>query len=160
MLFLFCFKFSKFIPYQYCIFLMSQFHSAFPFWSPFWLLLFLKKETINSQTAHLRPVLFKQTCFNLKPQEYTDNNLFVNSVFNFIIRHCQAMFLFKSVIKKSMTNSKLNATFCSSIVNACHSLFVWSYEMAKISLVEVVFHCIIFPTLWRWSWKYDIGNLV
>ena len=46
-----------------------------------------------------------------------------------------------------MTNSKLNATFCSSIVNACHSLFVWSYEMAKISLVEVVLHCFIFPTL-------------
>ena len=46
-----------------------------------------------------------------------------------------------------MTNSKLNTKFCSSVINPCHSLFVWSSKMAKISLVEVVLHCIIiFPT--------------
>ena len=61
---------------------------------------------------------FKQMCFYLKPQEYKDNNLFVNSVFNFIIRHCQAMFS-SNLCKTSNDQFKLNTKFCSSIINAC-----------------------------------------
>ena len=42
-----------------------------------------------------------------------------------------------------MTNSNFCTKFCSSVIYACHSLFVWSSKMAKISLVEVVLYCII-----------------
>ena len=85
---------------------------------------------------------FKQMCFNLKPQEYMDNNLFVNSVFNFIMRHCQA--IFSSILYKTSNDQfKIYKTFCSSVIYTCHSLFVWSFKMAKISLVEVVQYCII-----------------
>ena len=48
-----------------------------------------------------------------------------------------------------MTNSKLYTKFCSSVINACHSLFVWSsqdgqnkFGRSGSSLCSII----IFPT--------------
>ena len=117
---------------------------------------------------YLFKACFKQMCFNLRPQQYTDNNFFENSVLNLssdIVRQCSLQIY----IKQAMITSKLYTKFCSSVINACHLLFVWSFKMAKISLVEVVLHCAVslFPThVYIYSDNEDdhesanIGNLV
>ena len=85
---------------------------------------------------------FKQMCFNLKPQEYMDNNLYVNSVFIFIMRQCPAIFssnLYETsndqfkTLHKSLQFSNLCMPFTISLV----------FQDGQISLVEVVLYCVI-----------------
>ena len=94
----------------------------------------------NSQTAHLRPALNR--CFNLKPQEYIDNNSYVTSVFNFIMRHCHAIFsanLYETsndqfkTLHRSLQFSNLCMPFTICLV----------FQDGQLSLVEVVLYCII-----------------
>ena len=87
MLFVIYFKFSKFIPYQ-----LGIFHESVLQCLSF--LITLLAFTLYRKQFSDCPfkACFKQICFNLKPQEYMDNNFYVNSVFNFIMRHCHAIF--------------------------------------------------------------------
>ena len=52
--------------------------------------------------------------------------------------------MFSSNLYNTNNNhSKLYTKFCSSVISACHSLFVWLSKMAKISLVGAVLHCAV-----------------
>ena len=71
-----------------------------------------------------------------------DNNFYVNSVFNFIMRHCQAIFssnLYETsndqfkTLHKSLQFSNLCMSFSVCLV----------FQDGQISLVKVVLYCII-----------------
>ena len=109
---------------------------------------------------------FKQMCFNLKPQEYIDNNLFVNSVFNFFMRHCQGIF-FSNLYKTSNDQFKTLHKILQ-FSNLCMPFticLVFQDGQNKFGRsCSLLYHYFINPFLYSDNEddheKYEIGNLV